>query len=220
MSILMSIAAPANSTSLALEESRSHAPHLDLTSSIASTDFVSLVQQHSRLIYRIALAVSRNPTDAEDVVQECFLQLYRHPQWQQIADHRAYLARTAWRTAIRKQRPLTRDQQLSPAIESLPSPTASPERQAIDQQLQGHIHTLIDGLPEKLRIPLALAALGELKLTEIAAILNLPEGTVRRRIHTARQKLKQQLADSGQLHTPTPKPQTYSQTTSKKGGNA
>jgi DNA-directed RNA polymerase specialized sigma24 family protein len=53
----------------------------------------------------------------------------------------------------------------------------------------------IDGLPEKLRQPLALAALGELKLVEVAAVLGLPEGTVRRRIHTARQLLKQQMLE-------------------------
>jgi RNA polymerase sigma-70 factor (ECF subfamily) len=55
-----------------------------------------------------------------------------------------------------------------------------------------------DGLtrfPEKLRQPLALAALGELKLVEIAEILGLPEGTVRRRIHTARARLRQELME-------------------------
>jgi RNA polymerase sigma-70 factor (ECF subfamily) len=59
------------------------------------------------------------------------------------------------------------------------------------------MHAAIDGLPEKLRQPLALAALGELKLVEIAVVLGLPEGTVRRRIHTARQKLKKALEAEG-----------------------
>ena len=72
---------------------------------------------------------------------------------------------------------------------------ASPEDVAIDAELEGWLHARIDALPEKLRQPLALAALEELKLVEIAKILGLPEGTVRRRIHTARQKLKQELAE-------------------------
>ena len=54
------------------------------------------------------------------------------------------------------------------------------------------LHALIDQLPEKLRLPLALSGLGELSQVEIAKILSLPEGTVRRRIHTARQKLREQ----------------------------
>ena len=75
---------------------------------------------------------------------------------------------------------------------TLPSLNPSPETSAIDQQRESHLHALIDQLPQKLRIPLALSALGELKLVEIAKILNLPEGTVRRRIHSARQRLRQQ----------------------------
>jgi RNA polymerase sigma-70 factor (ECF subfamily) len=72
------------------------------------------------------------------------------------------------------------------------SPDAGPEESAMDAELEAWLHARIDRLPEKLRQPLALAALAELKLVEIARILGLPEGTVRRRIHTARQKLKQE----------------------------
>ena len=72
---------------------------------------------------------------------------------------------------------------------------AGPEASAMDAQLQSRLHALIDRLPEKLRQPLALAALGELKLVQIAGILGIPEGTVRRRIHTARQKLKLELLE-------------------------
>jgi len=62
-------------------------------------------------------------------------------------------------------------------------------------ELESWLHSRIDGLPEKLRQPLALAALGELKLVEIARLLGLPEGTVRRRIHTARGILHRQLEE-------------------------
>jgi RNA polymerase sigma-70 factor (ECF subfamily) len=151
--------------------------------------FASLVERHSRLVYRIALAVTRNPLDAEDAAQETFLQLYRGNRWERIEDERGYLARIAWRMAVRRQRSRKRDQseELPLQIVSL---SASPEESAIDSQVEGRLHELIDRLPEKLRQPLALAALGELKLVEVAAILGLPEGTVRRRIHTARQMLK------------------------------
>jgi len=65
----------------------------------------------------------------------------------------------------------------------------------MDRQLETWLHARIDALPEKLRQPLALAVLGELKLVAIAKILGLPEGTVRRRIHSARQRLKRELME-------------------------
>ncbi len=151
--------------------------------------FAGLVERHSQLVYRVALAVTRNPHDAEDVAQEAFLQLYRGGRWEQITDERGYLARVTWRLAVRRKR--------RPVAEELPvhllSAAASPESAAIDANLEAWLHARIDRLPEKLRQPLALAALGELKLVEVAKILGLPEGTVRRRIHTARQILKQEL---------------------------
>jgi RNA polymerase sigma-70 factor (ECF subfamily) len=156
----------------------------------ARCSFASLVERHSRLVYRVALAVTRNPLDAEDVVQETFLQLYRGDRWERIADERGYLARVAWRLAVRRKRPRTGEEELP---DQLCSPAANPEESAIDRELEAWLHGAIDRLPEKLRQPLALAALGELKLVEVAGVLGLPEGTVRRRIHTARQKLKQEL---------------------------
>jgi RNA polymerase sigma-70 factor (ECF subfamily) len=85
-----------------------------------------------------------------------------------------------------------REEELSPETRSR---KASPEEGAMDRQLESWLHGRMDALPEKLRQPLALAALGELKLVEIAEVLGLPEGTVRRRIHTARATLRQELIE-------------------------
>jgi RNA polymerase sigma-70 factor (ECF subfamily) len=154
--------------------------------------FGALVAQHSHLVFRIALAITRSPQDAEDVAQETFLELYRGRRWEGIEDHQAYLARVAWRLAVRRRRPRTGELELD---DEMAAPEASPEQSAMDAQTEAWLHAAIDGLPEKLRQPLALAALSELKLVEVAAILGLPEGTVRRRIHTARQLLKQQMME-------------------------
>jgi RNA polymerase sigma-70 factor (ECF subfamily) len=151
--------------------------------------FAGLVERQSQLVYRIALAVVRNPSDAEDVAQETFLQLYRGNRWERIEDERGYLARVAWRLAVRRHRSRKweREEEFPPQLASL---DASPEASAMDAELEARLHAAIDRLPEKLRQPLALAALGELRLVEVAQILGVPEGTVRRRIHTARQKLR------------------------------
>ena len=154
--------------------------------------FAAFVQRHSRFVYRVAWSVVRHAQDAEDVVQETFLQLYQGDRWKQIEDERAYLARVAWRLAVRRRKPRTIEQELPLDIHSS---QRGPDTVAIDRQLEAWLHARIDELPEKLRQPLALAALGELKLVEIARILDLPEGTVRRRMHTARQKLREKLIE-------------------------
>lgn len=153
------------------------------------SSFAALVEMHARLAYRIAFAVTRQAADAEDAVQETFLELFRGQRWRAAEDAKAYVARVCWRQAVRKRR---RPQIEAP--EDVPSPRAGPDETAIGRELEQWLHARIDALPEKLRQPLALAALGELKMTEIAALLGLPEGTVRRRIHDARARLKRELA--------------------------
>jgi RNA polymerase sigma-70 factor (ECF subfamily) len=154
--------------------------------------FAALVERHAQFVFRIALAVTRHSQDAEDAVQETFLQVYQGDRWKRMEDERGYLARVAWRLAVRQRKPRKREAELPLEIQSR---KASPEESAMDRQLEGWLHARIDALPEKLRQPLALLALGELKLVEIAGILGLPEGTVRRRVHTARQILRQELLD-------------------------
>jgi len=148
---------------------------------------VQMIQQHSRFVYRIAFAVVRNAADAEDVAQETFFQLLRNGHHKDIRDERSYLARMTWRLAVRrKQRPPPEELSMN-----LASAHNSPETAVIEDQTQMWLHAQIDALPEKLRQPLALTALGELSSPEIALILGIPEGTVRSRIHTARQTLRQ-----------------------------
>jgi RNA polymerase sigma-70 factor, ECF subfamily len=155
-------------------------------------DFAALVERQSRLLYRIALAVLRNKQDAEDAVQEVFLEVYRGGRWTEMEDERSYLARATWRQAVRQHRRSGREEELATDISSW---RPGPEQHAIARQMERWLHQQIDALPEKLRQPLVLAAIGELKLVEIARMLDLPEGTVRRRVHDARAKLKEKLSE-------------------------
>lgn len=150
----------------------------------------ALVAAHGRVLYRIAFAVLRRPDDAEDAVQQAFLEVCQHPRWQQVEDPRAYLAQVVWRMAIRTHKRQQRELELTVEIRS---PRPGPEKQAIDHQMDQWLHQQIDALPEALRLPLALLATGDLKLVEIARLLDLPEGTVRRRVHEARARLRAQL---------------------------
>jgi RNA polymerase sigma-70 factor, ECF subfamily len=152
--------------------------------------FAALVERGSRFVYRVAYAVVRNSQDAEDVVQETFLKLYRSAAWEGMRDEKAFLARTAWRIAV-DRRPKAGSQPLSPDLPSNDNP--SPEDAAVSADWSAAIHRLVDALPEELRQPLALAAVEELNSREIAQVMGIAEGTVRTRILRARQILKQKL---------------------------
>jgi RNA polymerase sigma-70 factor (ECF subfamily) len=154
--------------------------------------FAELVERQSRFVFKVAWAILRNPQDAEDIMQETFLKLYRSGAWEGIEDERAFLARASWRLAVDRMR--TRRRGLTKP--EPPAPSATPEQAAIAGNRTAIVHRLMDALPEELRQPLALSAIDEMTSPEIASILGIPEGTVRTRIMRARQILKQKLAHS------------------------
>src|SRR5271169_974216 len=63
------------------------------------------VREHTRLVYRIAYSVLRNPADAEDATQEIFLRVLRYgKRLAAIHDQKAWLARIAWRVAVQRRK--------------------------------------------------------------------------------------------------------------------
>ena len=155
--------------------------------------FAALVHRQTRFVYRVAFSVLRDPHDAEEVVQETFLRLYRNSAWTEMRDERAFLARAAWRIAI-DRRPKSRPVE---ARAGLASDEPGPEATALRAERVAAVHRLIDGLPEELRQPLALSTADELSSGEIAEIMGIAEGTVRTRLWRARQILKQKLEKYG-----------------------
>lgn len=156
--------------------------------------FTALVERQSRFAYRVAYAVLLNTQDAEDTVQETFLKLYRHSGWQQAKNERAYIARVAWRTAIDRRRASHPAASEPEAALEIASPHPGPEHTFLAADHHCRIHSLIDALPEELRLPLVLSAFDDLNSRLIAGILNIPEGTVRTRLQRARQLLREKLA--------------------------
>jgi RNA polymerase sigma-70 factor (ECF subfamily) len=155
--------------------------------------FVEIVERNSRFAYRVAYVVLRNIEDAEDVVQEAFLKLYRTGSWKTIRDERPFLARAVWRMAVERLPKRTGN----PVDAELVSTNQSPEAAAVHQNWNELVHQLMAKLPEDLRRPLMLSALEELNSREIALVMGIPEGTVRHRISRAREILRQKLASLG-----------------------
>jgi RNA polymerase sigma-70 factor (ECF subfamily) len=172
-------------------------------------EFTALVKRQSRFVFRVAYTVLLNSHDAEDTVQETFLKLYRNGGWRHVDNERAFLARVAWRVALDRRRvsgsrgsAATADPLLDSHIHDSPSDQPGPEQTMVAANLHAMVHAMIDALPEELRLPLVLSANDELNSREIAAILQIPEGTVRTRLQRARNLLRQRLANLAHRQAP------------------
>jgi RNA polymerase sigma-70 factor, ECF subfamily len=160
----------------------------------------ALVQEHSRLVYRIAYAVLRRHHDAEDATQETFMRVLRYSsKLAAVEDPKTWLARIAWRVAV--DRSGHRGRQREIPLENPEKPLAeiaSPETPADDTmhgaQITAALERLIAALPEKLREPLVLSTIEEISPQEVAAMLGINEAAVRSRVFRARQILREKLA--------------------------
>lgn len=154
-------------------------------------NFAALVQVHSQFVFRIAYAITRHIEDAEDVVQDTFLKIYRAQAWRRIEDEKAFLARTAWRVAVDKLSRRRREKGMQVQGQRI---QGSEDTMVARDRIE-RVHRLIDALPEELRQPLALSTVDELNSREIGDVLGIPEGTVRTRLMRARQILKEQVIE-------------------------
>ena len=173
-------------------------------------EFETRLVESSTLAFRVAYSVLRQREDAEDVAQEAFAKAYR--SFEQLRDRerfRAWLVRMTWRLALDRQRAnrrrLTREVLADGDIveAGLPWPersrrqtrlepqTADP---AVVQERAQHLWQAIDALPEKLRIVIVLAGIEGHDIREVAALLAVPDGTVKSRLFLARQQLRERLS--------------------------
>jgi len=165
------------------------------------------VREHSRAVYSIAFSVLRNHHDAEDASQETFVRLVRYGKQNRlhsIRNLRAWLVRVVWRVALDRQRavPEVSLQEAAEGVSELRANGAGADEIAASGQMKLLLGRLIEGLPRHLRDALTLSLTGELSSTEIAAVLGIPQGSVRERLWRARRILKEKLLavqEAGQI---------------------
>lgn len=160
-------------------------------------EFETRLVETSRLAFRVAFSVLRHQQDAEDVAQESFVKAYRH--FTSLRDRnrfRAWLVRTVWRTALDRQRSNRRrgahELVVEPVTLAQVSSGDSVSQPVVDAD-HAALWTAIDALNEKLRVVIVLASIEGHDVREVAALLRIPEGTVKSRLFLARQRLKEAL---------------------------
>lgn len=163
--------------------------------------FEELIRRHESRVYRLLHRMMGNKEDAEDLTQETFLSLHRHGhRFRAEARFSTFVYRVAANAALNRRRSLgrgrTRVEKLKTRQEAgddLPSAPRNPEDATLGQQLDGHVRDALDTLSPSLRMPVILYDIEGLAYGEIAKVLGIAEGTVKSRIHRARQALREAL---------------------------
>ncbi|MFH1329486.1 MAG: sigma-70 family RNA polymerase sigma factor [Actinomycetota bacterium] len=164
-------------------------------------DVVPLLPQ----LYSAALRMTRNPADAEDLLQETLLRAYRgFGTFKTGTNLRAWLYRILTNTFINRYRRQTRqpaevelgeleDLYLYRRLGEQSGAARSAEEEALERFVDEDIKAAVEALPENFRIPVLLADVEGFSYKEIARIMGVPIGTVMSRLHRGRKALEKAL---------------------------
>jgi len=174
--------------------------------------FETDAMQYAPQLYSAALRMTRNPADAEDVVQETFLKAYRaYDSYTEGTNLKAWLYRILTNTYINKYRKKQRrpaevelgelqDIYLYKRLGESSGATQSAEADMLDAFVDTDVIEALESLPETFRLPVLLADVDGFSYKEIAEILDVPIGTVMSRLHRGRKALQKKLWDVAQEH--------------------
>jgi RNA polymerase sigma-70 factor, ECF subfamily len=158
---------------------------------------------HLGAAFTLARYMLREATDAEDVVQDAYLQALRHFGGFRGENPRAWLLTIVRRTCYAW---LGRQGRFGPtmdpdALDELPSGTEDPETLVIRGELQQQVARAVDDLPLPFREVVVLREIQDLSYQEIGAVIGVPVGTVMSRLARARRRLQRALEGQGMRGT-------------------
>jgi RNA polymerase sigma-70 factor (ECF subfamily) len=189
---------------------------LNRSSEASRREFESLALPHLDGLYAAALRLTKNPRDAEDLVQDAVLRAFRFfDKFERGTNIKAWLYKILTNTFINryrrstKERNIVEDERDSVQDRLLSRDAAdaaeNPERAYLDRMLSDDVLKALDSVPVDFRLAVILADLQDFSYKEIADILDVPVGTVMSRLFRGRRILQKQLAEyavaSGVLQT-------------------
>ena len=163
--------------------------------------FSALVRRHERRVYRLVLRMLGNREEAEDVAQEAFLSLHRHGhRFRREARFSTFVYRVAANAALNRRRTLGRSRARIRQLKErqgagfdLPTSPRDPEDAVVGGEAQRHVQQALLELSPDLRLAVVLYDIEGMTYGDIANVLQVPEGTVKSRIHRARNALRERL---------------------------
>lgn len=170
-------------------------------------EFAGEAMEFMPALYSAALRMTRNPADAEDLVQETYLKAYRgFGGFEEGTNLRAWLYRILTNTFINSYRSKKRRPQESELDEAedlylyrrlggleAVQASRSAEDELMDMFTDSEVKDAIEALPEQFRLAVLLADVEGFSYKEIAEMLDTPIGTVMSRLHRGRKSLQKQL---------------------------
>jgi len=172
---------------------------------VRSDSFTDECMSHMDAMYGVACRLTRNPTEAEDLVQDALVKAMRaREQFQAGTNLKAWLFRILTNTFINKYRRggLERSVLEGPDADPLADGWVSastmrqlrdPEQIALLPIVEGEVRRALDALPPEFRLAVVLCDVEEFSYEEIADIMGCPIGTVMSRLHRGRKLLQKSL---------------------------
>jgi RNA polymerase sigma-70 factor, ECF subfamily len=158
--------------------------------------FEVLMRRYNQRLYRAARAILQDDAEAEDAVQQAYLNAYRHlNQFEGRAQFSTWLIRIAVNEALARRRRGGRQTTSSEhgLAETAASPSPDPERQAYGKELSVLLESALAGLPDGYRSVFMLRENDGLSTAETARRLRVSEATVKTRLHRAKGLLQRNL---------------------------
>jgi RNA polymerase sigma-70 factor (ECF subfamily) len=163
--------------------------------------FEVLMRRYNQRLYRVARAILRDETEAEDVMQHAYVQAYLHlGEFAGRASFSTWLTKIAVYEALARARRRNRDRPPASlpgseedAMAALPSAEPDPEQQALHGELRALLESAIEGLPPTYRHVLVLREVEGMSTAETAECLDLTEDVVKTRLRRARALLRDEL---------------------------
>jgi RNA polymerase sigma-70 factor, ECF subfamily len=166
--------------------------------------FEILMRRHNERVYRAARAIVKDDREAEDVMQQAYVNAYAHlRQFDGRAQFSTWLTKIAVHEAIARARRQGRYQTLDvdTSLETFmpTSPIPDPERQAFARELGTLLESAVDALPDGSRETFVLREVEGLNTAETAQILGVSEDVVKTRLSRARATLRRDLFERAGL---------------------
>jgi RNA polymerase sigma-70 factor (ECF subfamily) len=170
-----------------------------------------LMRRYNQRLYRIARGIVGDPAEAEDVVQQAYVNAYLHlDQFGKRARFSTWLTKIAVYEALGRVRRRQRFQTVALELDEghamddtrpLAAPGPDPERQALTAELKVLLESSVDALPDAYRYVFVMRELEGLSTAETAEWLDISEETVKTRLHRARGMLRDALYERAGVAT-------------------
>jgi RNA polymerase sigma-70 factor (ECF subfamily) len=156
--------------------------------------FEVLMRRHNQRLFRAARAVLRDEVEAEDVVQDAWVRAFTHlRQFSGRSSVATWLTRIAVHEALARRRRRGRQVPLDAHEATLPARTRAPDDEIGARRVLTAVEAAVDALPLPYRTAFILRDVQGLGTAEAAACLDVPEATVKTRLHRARSLLRARL---------------------------